>query len=123
MRRPGKPSTLNYNLRTTYDGWLDAIAASYGDLGNARVLDIAVGAPVSPWAALVENRAAQLVRNKVRVKKDEGGISEVYPPSPCQASAGMNGEDLMVRCGMTGVMLDCAAFQSAKNSCVTRYWK
>ena len=41
MRRPGKPSTLNYNLRTTYDGWLDAIAASYGDLGNARVLDIA----------------------------------------------------------------------------------
>jgi len=32
---------LNHNLRTTYDGWLDAIAAGYGDLRNASVLDVA----------------------------------------------------------------------------------
>jgi len=32
---------LNHNLRTAYDGWLDAIAAGYGDLRNASVLDVA----------------------------------------------------------------------------------
>src|SRR5689334_11415204 len=33
--------TLNNDLRTTYDGWLDAIAAQYGDMRGASVLDIA----------------------------------------------------------------------------------
>lgn len=33
--------TLNNNLRITYDGWLDEIAACYGDLRSASALDIA----------------------------------------------------------------------------------
>lgn len=33
--------SANHNLRSAYEGWLDAIAAAYGDLSNASMIDTA----------------------------------------------------------------------------------